>query len=69
MASGQLINLDKSGIIFSTNTPPLVQHEICFFLGIPAISGNTKYLGLPSFWGRSKSEAYGFLMEKAVQKM
>ncbi|XP_028076555.1 uncharacterized protein LOC114278664 [Camellia sinensis] len=33
-----------------------------------AIIGNAKYLGLPSFWGRSKSEAYGFLMEQAIQK-
>lgn len=31
--------------------------------------GDAKYLGLPSFWGKSKSEAYIFIVEKALKKM
>lgn len=33
------------------------------------MKGDSKYLGLPSFWGRSKAEAYTFLVEKAMGKM
>ncbi|CAL5402028.1 unnamed protein product [Camellia sinensis] len=34
----------------------------------PSIRG-TKYLGLRLFWGRLKSETFGFLIEKEVNKM
>lgn len=30
---------------------------------------DSKYLGLPSFWGRSKSEAYTFIIEMSLNKM
>lgn len=33
------------------------------------MKGDSKYLGLPSFWGKSKAEAYSFLIEKALRKM
>lgn len=31
--------------------------------------GDAKYLGFPSFWAKSKSEAYIFIVEKALKKM
>ncbi|XP_028066127.1 uncharacterized protein LOC114269058 [Camellia sinensis] len=68
-ASGQLINFEKSGIIFSANTPEGVKFEITALLGMsPSIRG-TRYLGLLMFWGRSKSKAFGCLIEKAVTKI
>ncbi|CAL5432114.1 unnamed protein product [Camellia sinensis] len=68
-ASGQSINFEKSGILFSANTPEGVKSEITNLLGMsPSIRG-TKYLGLSLFWGRSKSEAFGYLIEKVVTKM
>ncbi|KAI8569135.1 hypothetical protein RHMOL_Rhmol02G0255400 [Rhododendron molle] len=36
---------------------------------IKPMKGDSKYLGLPTFWGRSKVEAYTFLIEKAMGKM
>lgn len=69
LASGQSINLDKSGVMFSTNVQPIEKHLILSFLNIPQVKSDAKYLGLPSFWGRSRFEAYTFLVEKALKKM
>ncbi|XP_028108649.1 uncharacterized protein LOC114307439 [Camellia sinensis] len=69
LASGQLINLDKSGIAFSSNTPAQTRLDTCSNLGISPTQQTSKYLGLPSSWGKSKSEAYNCLIDRAVQKM
>lgn len=68
-ASGQLINFEKSGILFSSNMCATDKQLLCDYLNISPMKGDSKYLGLPSFWGRSKSEAYTFLVEKAFRKM
>ncbi|KAF7140294.1 hypothetical protein RHSIM_Rhsim06G0103400 [Rhododendron simsii] len=69
IASGQLINFEKSSICFSANTSQDAKRVICNILNIPIMGADSKYLGLPFFWGRSKSEAYMFLIEKAITKM
>lgn len=33
------------------------------------IGKDSRYLGLPTFWGRSKTEAYNFLLEKTLLKL
>lgn len=68
-ASGQCINYEKSGIFFSANMKDIDKQLCCDFLNINLMKGDSKYLGLPSFWGRSKAEAYTFLVEKAMKKM
>ncbi|KAG5523350.1 hypothetical protein RHGRI_035240 [Rhododendron griersonianum] len=68
-ASGQLINFEKSGVFFSSNMNDFDKQLCCDFLGVNLLKGDSKYLGLPSFWGRSKAEAYTFLVEKAMGKM
>lgn len=47
----------------------MVKQLFCDFMGIVPMKGDAKYLGLPSFWAKSKSEAYVFLVEKALKKM
>lgn len=42
---------------------------LCDFMDISLMKLDSKYLGLPSFWGKSKSEAYVFLVEKSLGKM
>ena len=54
-ASGQLINLDKSEISFSRNTPTDRQNMIQGWMNVKAVDGQSKYLGLPTFIGRSKT--------------
>ncbi|KAF7128124.1 hypothetical protein RHSIM_Rhsim11G0009800 [Rhododendron simsii] len=68
-ASGQLINFDKSSICFSANSSEEAKRDVCNLLSMPAMGTDSKYLGLPFFWGRSKSEAHTFLIEKAITKM
>lgn len=69
VASGQLINFDKSSVQFSSNVSPSLCSSICTLSGLQVSLPNAKYLGLPSFWGRSKAEAYDFLIEKVVSKL
>lgn len=68
-ASGQTMNLDKSGIFFSSNLNTIDKQLICSFLNIPPLKDDAKYLGLPSLWGRSKAEELSFLVEKTLKKM
>lgn len=68
-ASGQLINFNKSRVSFSSNIAVALQQEICDLIGMPLLSKCTKYLGLPAFLGRSKVEAYNFLLERTLLKL
>lgn len=68
-ASGQLINLGKSEVFFSTNASQELQAQLCTLMGIPLASSKVKCLGLPSWWGRSKAEAYGFLIDRMSAKI
>lgn len=68
-ASGQSINFEKSAVAFSSNMNAMDKQIISDFLNIPIMKGDSKYLGLPSFWGQSKAEAYTFLVEKSLNKM
>ncbi|KAI8525452.1 hypothetical protein RHMOL_Rhmol13G0231200 [Rhododendron molle] len=68
-ASGQLINYEKSGVFCSSNMCDIDKQLCCDLLNMSPMKGDSKYLGLPSFWGRSKAEAYTFLVERAFKKM
>ena len=63
-ASGQKINTDKSSIFFSPNTALEVKEEIFATLGPMQDSRHSKYLGLPSFIGRSKMQVFSILKER-----
>ncbi|XP_028097954.1 uncharacterized protein LOC114297688 [Camellia sinensis] len=65
-ASGQLLNFDKSGPLFSANSSTSLSNSICHLLGVTKANPKAQYLGLPASWGKSKSEAYGFLLEKVL---
>lgn len=67
-ASGQRINLHKSGIIFSKNCPPQIKHEITNILGMEEWDKPGKYLGLAADWGRSKQHMLKEITEKVIAK-
>ncbi|GLT58539.1 hypothetical protein SLA2020_314250 [Shorea laevis] len=50
--TGQRVNFSKSAAIFSSNTPNETRKLICDRLGIQLQSTVSKYLGLPTSWGR-----------------
>lgn len=68
-ASGQQINLGKSSVFFSPNTPEDLQRELGTILGMSIVTDPGKYLGLPTLWGRSKSEALNFVKERLLRKI
>ncbi|XP_075669906.1 putative mitochondrial protein AtMg00310 [Castanea sativa] len=68
-ASGQKINTDKSSVFFSPNTSQNAKEEILDILGPMQDSKHTKYLGLPSFIGRSKTQVFSILKERIGWKL
>lgn len=52
LASGQVVNLSKSSIFFSANTPRYLQRLMSELLGMCFVENPGVYLGLPTIWGR-----------------
>lgn len=68
-ASGQLINLSKSGVFFSTKTTHNIRKEVTNVLGVQAIPLNDKYLGSPLFTNKSKIKSFEPLIEKMKNRL
>lgn len=64
--SGQAVSLMKSGIYFSSNIRRDKQTEISEILGVYNEITKTKYIGLPSFVGRSKRRVFNYLKDEAT---
>ncbi|XP_057746432.1 uncharacterized protein LOC130965691 [Arachis stenosperma] len=67
--SGQIINLEKSGITFGNQIPIQTRVNIEEILNIPTWDEPEKYLGLPVQWKRSKSKSLDWIMEKVDGKI
>lgn len=67
--SGQVINYDKSDVIFSLNTCDAVRMLVCECLGVWQTMKPGKYLGLPMCVGKNKSEVFGFLIDRIQGKL
>ncbi|KAG2315200.1 hypothetical protein Bca52824_018322 [Brassica carinata] len=55
-ASRQIINLDKSSIIFGSKVPSTMKLEVKAVLGIEKEGGDVTYLGLPECFSGSKRQ-------------
>lgn len=55
-------------ICIPINRVAMDKRLICDFMNIDLLCGDAKYLGLPSFWGRSKAEAYTFFGGEIAQE-
>ncbi|KAF5441892.1 hypothetical protein F2P56_037156 [Juglans regia] len=69
LASGQRLNLEKSSIYFSKNTRQEIQNSILATTGIKASRPFEKYLGLPSYIGKSKSRAFLPIIDRIKAQM
>ncbi|GLT55032.1 hypothetical protein SLA2020_281860 [Shorea laevis] len=58
LASGQRLNLEKTSIFFSKNTPLIARTQILQASGVQASNRFEKYLGLPALVGRSRRRAF-----------
>ncbi|XP_075633673.1 uncharacterized protein LOC142606164 [Castanea sativa] len=68
-ASGQQLNMAKTSLFFSSNTPSGVKEEIKFRFGAQVIKQHEKYLGLPSLIGRRKRSSFDDIKEKLGKKL
>lgn len=69
LASVQLVNLDKSEVLFSRNVPPIEQNMICNKMGTKTVTILSRYLGLPIVFGRSKKDVFAFVRERVWKKL
>jgi len=69
LASGQAISLPKSEVFFSSVVPTPMKEVITNILGVKAVMGTCKYLGLPSMMGRSKEATFGFIKDRIWHKI
>ncbi|GAA0149180.1 hypothetical protein LIER_08423 [Lithospermum erythrorhizon] len=65
--SGQLVNVQKSTILFSSNVPAHTRNEIGEVL--PHVATHGKYLGLPSSIGSSKKEVFNSIIDRVKTKV
>ena len=63
-----MINLNKSAIFFSKNTPNNIRAHITEISRIPNSWHLGKYLRLPTQWGRSKPDALNNISNKIEAK-
>jgi hypothetical protein len=68
-ASGQVVNLDKSEASFSRNVQIEVKNMICNMMGAKAVEAQSRYLGFPIPFGRSKRVVFSFVMDRVWKKV
>ena len=69
MVSGQQLNRAKTSLFFTRNTSSDMRSQIQEVFQVPKIKSHEKYLGLPSFIGRSKNAAFGELKGRVWRRM
>ncbi|CAN1764857.1 hypothetical protein LINPERHAP1_LOCUS9434 [Linum perenne] len=67
--SGQRVNLAKSAVLFSNNTPTPIQLRYKDALGVRFLDRSEKYLRLPCIILRSKEETFRFIEDKMALRL
>lgn len=68
-ASGQVINRDKSSILFSPNTNENIRGQVRSNLSIESETRCERYLGLPVSIGKSKRLMFGHIKNKVWSRI
>ncbi|XP_042950117.1 uncharacterized protein LOC122282232 [Carya illinoinensis] len=68
-ALGQVLNKEKSTVLFSKNTKTVDKTQILQQVGVKATSNFEKYLGLPAIVGRQKVATFHALIDKTWARM
>ncbi|CAN0919033.1 LINE-1 reverse transcriptase homolog [Linum grandiflorum] len=68
-ASGQLVNYDKSGLLFSKKTDAAVKTAISRVLAVWTPFDTERYLGVPALVGRNRNHAFKFIQEKVWNRL
>uniref|UniRef100_A0A803PRV9 Reverse transcriptase domain-containing protein n=1 Tax=Cannabis sativa TaxID=3483 RepID=A0A803PRV9_CANSA len=67
--SGQKVNKQKSGVMFSPNTPLRCREEVKSTMDINGLSHEEKYLGNPFFFSAKKRRDFHFLKDKVLGRL
>jgi hypothetical protein len=67
--SGQVINKDKSSILFSKNTKQRHRTEVMNIMQISSEGWKGRYLGMPSYIGRAKTKTFQYIKDKVWNKI
>jgi hypothetical protein len=68
-ASGQQLNAAKTSVFFSRNTRNDFRDWVSSTVGLLAVQGFEKYLGLPAMVGRSKTRTFASLVGRVRKKL
>jgi hypothetical protein len=69
VASGQVVSLPKIDIHYSIPIDQPTRTSITQILGVQAVVGTSKYLGMPSMTGRSKQATFGYIKDRFWQRI
>ena len=68
-ASSQCINMEKSSVFYSSNTPRQMKEWTKEILGVEEVECFEKYLGLPTLIGRAKYQSFFYLKDRVWKKL
>jgi hypothetical protein len=68
-ASGQLVNINKSEIMFSKHVKDEAKRSIHQILPMKQVEFFSRYLGMPTVIGRSKNQTFQFIQDKVWKKL
>ena len=68
-ASGQVVNVDKSEVSYSRNVSENMKNMLQQSLGFKAVETHDRYLGLPTFIGRSKKNVFQTIRDRVWKKL
>ncbi|GAA0174440.1 hypothetical protein LIER_27830 [Lithospermum erythrorhizon] len=68
-ASGQKINVGKSFVCLDPEVQGMRRRSIASVLGMREVQDQGKYLGLPSYIGRTKKEVFKYLVAKVEDRI
>jgi hypothetical protein len=68
-ASGQLVNVNKSEILFSKHVKQETRDSIHQILHMQRVDHFSKYLGLPTQIGKAKTQVFQFIQDKIWKKL
>lgn len=69
MASGQIVNLEKSTMVFSPNASQDIISAVQQVMSFQVVEKFDKYLGLAARIGRSKVEVFSYLKERVWSRV
>jgi hypothetical protein len=67
--SGQMINREKSSVMFSSNAKRNIKNLLLQRLELGSEAIGEKYLGLPTYIGRSRTQCFAYIKEKIWRRI